>query len=113
MPIEAIGGDLHHLTSHLNALISSPAMDENMGHLHDALAKIDLLVSDVQPQLGPLAKQLNQAVGQLLVDDGDAQSAALRQALKEITEAARSLHDLTDLLERHPEALLRGRKADK
>jgi paraquat-inducible protein B len=34
---------------------------------------------------------------------------ALRDALQEVSRAARSFRDLTDYLERHPEALIRGK----
>jgi paraquat-inducible protein B len=37
----------------------------------------------------------------------------LRDALQEITRAARSLRILTDFLERHPEALLRGKSEEQ
>lgn len=37
----------------------------------------------------------------------------LRRLLKESTAAARALRDLADLLERNPEALLKGRKGTR
>jgi paraquat-inducible protein B len=37
----------------------------------------------------------------------------LRQALQELTRAAASLRVLTDYLERHPEAIIRGKPEDK
>ena len=37
----------------------------------------------------------------------------LRDALQEITRAARSLRVFTDYLERHPEALIRGKTEEK
>ena len=37
----------------------------------------------------------------------------LREALQEITRAARSLRILTDYLERHPESLIRGKGSDQ
>ncbi len=33
--------------------------------------------------------------------------------MRELTEAARSVRGLADYLDRHPEALLRGRKGDE
>jgi paraquat-inducible protein B len=36
----------------------------------------------------------------------------LPRLMRELTEAARSVRGLADYLDRHPEALLRGRKGD-
>lgn len=36
----------------------------------------------------------------------------LRDALGEVTRAARTLQELADYLSRHPESLLRGKKGD-
>lgn len=37
----------------------------------------------------------------------------LREALHELARAAQSLRVLTDYLERHPEAIIRGKKKDE
>jgi paraquat-inducible protein B len=42
-----------------------------------------------------------------------ANGADLPRLIRELTETARSLRDLTDYLDRHPESLIRGRKGDK
>ena len=41
------------------------------------------------------------------------QDADLPSAIRQLTEAARSIRSLTDYLSRHPEALLRGKKEAK
>ena len=51
---------------------------------------------------------LNNADATLVGKDAPAQQD-LRDALQEITRAARSLRVLTDFLERHPESLIRGK----
>ena len=51
---------------------------------------------------------LKNADATLVGKDAPAQQE-LREALQEITRAARSLRVLTDFLERHPEALIRGK----
>jgi paraquat-inducible protein B len=48
-----------------------------------------------------------------LVEEGSPISVELRRALSEVTGAARSLRVLSDYLERHPEALLRGKGAGR
>ena len=48
----------------------------------------------------------------LLADDAPVQQD-LRAALQELTRAAEALRHLADTLDRHPEALLRGKPEDK
>jgi paraquat-inducible protein B len=40
-------------------------------------------------------------------------STDLPRLIRELTEAARSMREFTSYLERHPEALLRGRPAER
>jgi paraquat-inducible protein B len=44
-----------------------------------------------------------------LVDEDSATTRETQRLLIELSEAARSIRDLTDYLERNPEALLRGK----
>lgn len=100
MPIEQIGQNLKAVT-----------------------AQLDLILSGVQPQIGPLVAKLNEAAGQisgisvavkqLLDGEGAAQDSSLPEAIHQLTEAARSIHTLADYLDRHPEALIRGKRPEK
>jgi ABC-type transporter Mla subunit MlaD len=54
-------------------------------------------------QLDQTAAAAHQAVG------GSDSQGGLDQAVGELTRAARSVHALADYLDRHPEALLRGK----
>jgi paraquat-inducible protein B len=83
------------------------------------------LLDNIDAQVGPLgleARKTLDATRQLLenaqstvagVDGFVGERSELRhrlnRSLEEITAAARALRALSDLLERHPEALLRGR----
>jgi paraquat-inducible protein B len=72
------------------------------------------LDSEVAPQLRALLADTGRAVQ--AIEGAVGAEAPLQQdvhqALREISEAARSLRLLADYLERHPEALLRGKKED-
>lgn len=72
------------------------------------------LDSEVAPQMRALLSDAGRAVQ--AIEGAVGAEAPLqqdaRQALREISEAARSLRLLADYLERHPEALLRGKKED-
>jgi ABC-type transporter Mla subunit MlaD len=87
------------------------------------LTSIDKLLRDVQPQVGPLISKLNDAAGelsrtatslrQILDSSAPNEDASLTDAIRQITEAASSIKTLTDYLDRHPEALIRGKRPEK
>jgi paraquat-inducible protein B len=99
-------------------------------NLNADLATLDLTLKDARKLLGDadtrLLPQLQSslegidrmvAAGEHLMKDADATVAApdapaqqeLRDALKELTQAARSLRNLTDYLEQHPDSIVRGK----
>ncbi len=123
VPIEAIGGDVRQITSHLAQLVSSPELADSLHKLDGTLTSVDQITREVKPQVGPLVARLNQTADQLqgVVANanavlgggpGAAQDANLPAALGQVTEAARSLRSLADYLGRHPEALVKGKPKD-
>lgn len=84
--------------------------------LNGTLAQADVLLRDartgsvpkINKALSDLDRALDNANATLLGRDAPSQQA-LRQALEELANTARSLRALTDYLQRHPEALIRGR----
>jgi paraquat-inducible protein B len=123
VPLEDIGANLKRITGNLDSLISSPELKDSLTHLHSTLTSIDKLLQDVQPQIGPLIGKLNDAVAelsgtatalrQIAESGGPNEDASLPEAIRQITEAARSIKTLTDYLDRHPEALIRGKRPEK
>ena len=87
------------------------------------MAQLDLMLSQVQPQIGPLVSKLNEAAGQLssislamkrLLDgEGAVQDSSLPDAIRQLNETARSIRTLADYLDRRPEALIRGKRLEK
>ena len=120
IPIEEIGQNLRQLTGRLNSLASSPKMDESVAHVTRTLAEVDQMLGQIEPQIGPLMNKLNEAAGQLsgtavaahqlLGGDGEAASGNLSETIQQLNEAARSIRTLADYLDRHPEALIRGKR---
>lgn len=111
LPVEAISADLTKVLATLGQT------------LEDASKAMNRIDSDVTPRLkstldglrGTISaadRALNSTDATLVGKDAPAQQD-LRDALQEIARAARSLRTLTDFLERHPEALLRGKTAEK
>jgi paraquat-inducible protein B len=123
VPLQDIGANLGKITANLNTLTSSPELKDSLSHLHSTLTSIDKLLGDVQPQIGPLIGNLNAAAAELsgtatslrrlLESAGPNEGASLPEAIRQITEAASSIKTLTDYLDRHPEALLRGKRPEK
>ena len=88
-------------------------------NLNRALKTTDRLFGRLDTQLAPQARDTLaaaqrsfNAAEQTLRQDSPLQSD-VRTALQELTRTARSLSTLADYLERHPEALLRGKPADQ
>ncbi|MCC6195575.1 MAG: hypothetical protein IT518_14020 [Burkholderiales bacterium] len=110
VPLEAIGDDLR------KALVS---VDET---LRDARAVIGRFDADVVPALRSTLDDARGALGAAermltstesnLVGAGAPGQVELRNAMQELARAARSLRVLADYLERHPEALIRGKPAE-
>jgi paraquat-inducible protein B len=123
VPLEDIGANLNRITGNLDRLVSSPEFKDSLTHLHSTLTSIDDLLHDVQPQIGPLIAKLNDAAAelagtatalrQIAESGGPNEDASLPEAIRQITEAARSIKALTDYLDRHPEALIRGKRPEK
>jgi paraquat-inducible protein B len=123
VPLEEIGANLKRITGNLDSLMSSPELKDSLTHLHSTLTSIDKLLHDVQPQIGPLIGKLNDAAAelsgtatalrQIAESGGPNEDASLPEAIRQITEAARSIKTLTEYLDRHPEALIRGKRPEQ
>jgi len=107
LPYEAIGTDVTKVLVTLNQT------------LQDASKAVNRIDADVTPELKSIVRELRGTIASadgilkstdtsLVGKDAPAQQE-LRDALQEIARAARSLRVLTDYLERHPEALIRGK----
>jgi paraquat-inducible protein B len=122
IPLEEIGANLRKITGNVEQLMSSPELKDSLTHLHSTLTTIDKLLNDVSPQMGPLIGNLKDAAAELsrtatalrrVVESGGPNGdASLPDAIRQITEAARSIKTLTDYLDRHPEALIRGKRPE-
>jgi ABC-type transporter Mla subunit MlaD len=123
LPIERIGDDVRATTANLRGLTGSPQLQDSIEHLDRTLADVDRTVHEVSPQVKPLVAQLRRAADEIdqtavaarqVVAGGPAsQDGDVPAALHELTETARSVRSLADYLDRHPEALIKGRKGDR
>jgi paraquat-inducible protein B len=120
IPVEAIGRNLRQLTGRLSGLIGSPEVGEALTHLDHTLAELDQMTAEVSPKVAPMVEKLSSAANQLdalarsadqVLGSSGPQDANLPDAIHQLTEAARSIRTLADDLDRHPEALLRGKRS--
>ncbi|MBL8529755.1 MAG: MCE family protein [Burkholderiales bacterium] len=111
MQLDAIGGDTRKMLETLNQT------------LKDVDQAVNRLNADVTPALGKVLEEVRRATASadqvlrntdatLVGKDAPGQQE-LRDALQEVARAARSLRVLTDYLERHPDALIRGKAGEK
>jgi paraquat-inducible protein B len=97
MPLEAIGEDLKKL------LVTT---DQTMKRVDTEITP------ELKTTLEDLKRVLKSTDATLVGKDAPAQQD-LRDALQEMTRAARAIRVFTDYLERHPEALIRGKTKEK
>lgn len=118
LPLQQIGANVRAITARMRSLASSPQLSDTMHHLDDTMQGIDTMVQQAKPQVPQVIASLRRAADQM---DGVADAAhealggpdvqgGLTQTVDEVTRAARSVRSLADYLERHPEALIRGKQ---
>ncbi|MBS0517624.1 MAG: hypothetical protein JSR90_02970 [Proteobacteria bacterium] len=124
-PLEEIGSNLNGTLASLNAIASGPDVRGVAKSLSGSLADLQELTHKANTGLSPLFQRLPDIAANLdrtvsrvnatahSIESGyGADSPMNRQldrALQQMSDAARAVRALADMLERHPEALLRGR----
>lgn len=118
LPFDQLVGQIRGMITHADGLVSSPDVKRSLRNLDLTLANTAQLTRTADVQVGPLLQQLHGAADQLrstLMVLGNNPTAGndLARTLVELKDAARSIRVLADTLERHPEALLRGKEASQ
>jgi paraquat-inducible protein B len=111
LPLADLVQELRATVQGANQLISSPQTGEFLEALKVTATELQALVQTVDQQLGPLMTQVQGtlASAETMVGSNSQTRYDLDSMLKELAGAARSIRVLADYLERHPEALLRGK----
>jgi paraquat-inducible protein B len=125
IPFESIGNNLNQTLAAVNALVSNKDLDDSLSALRTTLTSTQALVNNLNHGLTPAMQRLP-AIASGLEDSvkrtdklvgslesgygGDSRfSRDVSRMLTQLSDAARSIRVLADLLSRHPEALIRGR----
>jgi len=132
LPLEQIGRDLQATMAGANALVNSAELKNSLSHVEQSLQKLDGLLAVLEQKSGPLmdtVEQTGQDIRGLITASEGAVTRAeaalasvektvsadgplgreLLAALEELTAAARSIRIMAEYLERHPEALIKGK----
>jgi paraquat-inducible protein B len=91
--IQRIIAELKKTSEALSSIVSSPDLREAMKTLNDTLSESQQLVAKMNQNVDPSVEVFN-------------------STMKEFSDAARSARYLLDYLERHPEALLHGKRGE-
>ncbi|WP_428493551.1 intermembrane transport protein PqiB [Rhodopila sp.] len=125
IPFESIGQNLDHTLAGVNALVNDKQLAETVGELRSTLAGAQQLIGNLNHGLKPAMQRLPSIANGLdsTVQRTDKLLASLQsgygtdsrfnrdvgRTMDQLSDAARSIRVLADLLARHPEALIRGR----
>ncbi len=126
IPFEDIGQNLSNLLKSVNRTVSGPDMQNALHRLSDTLADVQSLVRHADRGMAPVLARLPQISDDLqrAIHHADALlgeggyggnsdfSRSMQRLLDQVNEAARSIRLLADFLDRHPEALIRGRTGE-
>jgi paraquat-inducible protein B len=119
--LTAVLQNLQNVLKNIDRATAGPQLGHALQSLDDTLTRLDKVTHDIEPDIKSLIKSLrdtaDSAQSTLNTIQGLAGNTApsgtdLPRMMRELTEAARSVRGLADYLDRHPEALIRGRKGD-
>jgi paraquat-inducible protein B len=115
IPLRRMGEDLAATLAGARALVDSPELRAALTELDQVMAHLVAVTAMLDSQLGPellaVLEQTRVSLGNLnaqVAPDAPLSSETLG-TLRELQSAARSVRVLADYLERHPEALLKGK----
>ncbi len=120
MNLPATAKSLRETMRRTGNLVSSPRLKESLAHLDKSLANLQKITNSANGRVGPIIDSLHEtaaamksasdAAGRVLGARPSAGGGTFPETLKEFADAARSIRALADYLDRHPEALLVGKK---
>ena len=124
-PIEEFNKRLIEISTGLSRFINSPQLEETVRSLNDTLQSLKGLVRNLNNQVNPLSTNIQESAkaargaleqaqktlenAQRITSENSALRYEILQMMEEVSSAARSLRALTDYLEQHPEAVIRGK----
>ncbi len=115
LPLEDMGQHLDQTLRGMDKLVNSPALIQAVQSLDVAMQDLKAATETINvstlPSINGTFEKMEKAVGEIetLLDADAPLQYDLRRALEELTAAARAVKSMADLIERHPESLIRGK----
>lgn len=115
VPIEQMGRDAADTLAGAKAMVAADALQGVFTEVEGALSAVRETADRLNTEIAPgLAETLNQTTAtlkdaQAVVSDRSPVYIEMHRMFQELSAAARSIRVITDYLERHPEALIRGK----
>jgi paraquat-inducible protein B len=110
------------IVRHIHTMTAGPELGHAIKELDRTLTNLDHVTAEIEPQIKPLIDSLRETseatqrtlqAATNMLGSSAASGTDLPRLIRELTDAARSIRALTDYLEQHPEALIRGRKGEQ
>ncbi len=118
IPVLEISEDLRQTIKGLRNIVASKATQRSVKDLNQVIANIKDVTDKLDRHIDPVGSKLESSLAQLektlqtanqVLGEDSPLYYDLRQLIDELSSAARSFENLTDFLERHPNALLLGK----
>lgn len=127
IPFEEMGDNANKILSAVQRATAPPRLEHAMASLDSTLQEAGALAKQARTDLGPALARLpaiseklekavdgaNQALGQGGYGTDSTVQRQLERTMSQIADAARSIRLLADFLNRHPEALVTGRRENE
>ncbi len=116
LPLQEIGKELQDTLAGANDLVHSETLSQSLLELQGLLTELRQAAQSIDgesiPAFNAALQQLHQtlASAEQFLSPNATLYLEVQRALRELSAAARSIRSLTDYLERHPEALLQGKR---
>jgi paraquat-inducible protein B len=115
LPVEGMGKNLDQLIRGMDKLVNSPELIRSVQALGAALQELKVATGTFNestlPSINNTLAKMEKALGEIetILNSEAPLQYDLRRALEELTAAARAVKSMADLIERHPESLIRGK----
>lgn len=127
IPFEEMGDSANRILASVRDATAAPKLERAMTSLDNTLQEAGALAKQARTDLGPALARLpaiseklekavdgaNQALGQGGYGSDSTVQRQLQRTMSQIADAARSIRLLADFLNRHPEALVSGRRENE
>ncbi|HVY25765.1 MAG TPA: MlaD family protein [Polyangiaceae bacterium] len=127
IPFAEMGDNANQILASIKSATAAPKLEHAMASLDSTLQEAGALAKQARKDLGPALARLpvisekleqavdgaNQALGQSGYGTDSAVQRDLERTMSQVADAARSIRLLADFLNRHPEALVGGRRENE